>query len=86
MILLQPMPIGGVDILHNKVWKFDAKGSVVGELALPANFSGPPEVVGTERLSTLGIQYGPPVLDANGNIYCWARTPTQYKILKWVWQ
>ncbi len=72
--------------LAKKVRRYGTNGAVVGELTLPANVSGPPEIVGAERLSTLGVQYGPPVLDPNGNVYCWARTGTQYKILKWTWQ
>lgn len=32
------------------------------------------------------VEYGTPVFSNNGDIYCWARTSTEYKILKWAWQ
>ena len=32
------------------------------------------------------IEYGEPQISPAGNIYCWARTKTEYKILKWTWQ
>ena len=32
------------------------------------------------------IEYGEPIASLAGNIYCWARTKTEYKILKWTWQ
>jgi len=34
----------------------------------------------------LGIEYGEPVVSPFGDLYCWARTKTHYKILKWTWQ
>jgi hypothetical protein len=30
-------------------------------------------------------QYGDPVIGPDGSIYCWMRSETQYKILKWTW-
>lgn len=32
------------------------------------------------------IEYGRPVVSPNGDIYCWARTKSLYKILKWAWK
>lgn len=32
------------------------------------------------------IEYGEPIVSSRGDIYCWARTETEYKILKWAWQ
>jgi hypothetical protein len=32
------------------------------------------------------IEYGEPIVSPAGDIYCWARTKTEYKILKWTWQ
>jgi hypothetical protein len=34
----------------------------------------------------LGIEYGEPIISPLGDLYCWARTKTHYKILKWTWQ
>ena len=30
-------------------------------------------------------QYGDPVVGPDGSIYCWMRSETHYKILKWTW-
>ena len=32
------------------------------------------------------IEYGEPIVSPAGDIYCWARSKTEYKILKWTWQ
>jgi len=32
------------------------------------------------------IAYGEPIVSPLGDLYCWARTKTHYKILKWTWQ
>jgi hypothetical protein len=32
------------------------------------------------------IEYGEPIVSSGGDIYCWARTETEYKILKWTWE
>jgi hypothetical protein len=32
------------------------------------------------------IEYGEPIISPLGDLYCWARTKTEYKILKWIWQ
>jgi hypothetical protein len=32
------------------------------------------------------IEYGEPVISRAGDLYCWARTKTEYRILKWTWQ
>jgi hypothetical protein len=32
------------------------------------------------------MEYGEPLVSSSGDVYAWARTKTQYKILKWTWQ
>jgi len=32
------------------------------------------------------MEYGEPIISPTGDLYCWARTKTEYKILKWTWQ
>lgn len=44
---------------------------------LTAYFNWKPSVI---------VEYGIPVVSNSGDIYCWARTKTDYKILKWTWQ
>jgi hypothetical protein len=44
------------------------------------------KTVGIEKLETLIKEYGDPVVGPDGNIYCWMRSETHYKILKWSWK
>lgn len=34
---------------------------------------------------TIRLEYGPPKIFDNGEIYCWARNKSSYRILRWTW-
>jgi hypothetical protein len=76
------------------VCKFDQSGTLLGRWDRPKDKvgldpSGPePSTLppGIDVFKIVNEGYGPPILDVNGNIYTWMRTPTNYKILKWTWQ
>jgi hypothetical protein len=46
----------------------------------------PEEVNEPAPRQEIKIEYGEPIISPTGDLYCWARTPTEYKILKWTWQ
>lgn len=69
------------------VARFDNKGNEIARLLIPKNQYNTisPGGGGFEAKIEIIAEYGHPVLDIHGNVYCWMRTPTNYKILKWTW-
>lgn len=38
-----------------------------------------------EPFITVIAEFGSPIIDPNGNVYSWKRTPAEYSVLKWTW-
>ncbi len=68
-----------------EVYKINSCGRVLGTLLMPNDKKHVVAEIGPETIEELEIQYGSPVIVHNGDIYCWARTPDNYSILKWTW-
>ena len=68
------------------VEKFSPCGKLLGRLDMPEAkaFAGD-KIPGEEQYVFIHDEYGAPVVDVNGNVYTWKRTPTKYSILKWTW-
>ena len=72
-----------------EVARYNNKGREVANLKLPKDKLkriSSPDIPKNEVYTEIIEQYGSPVLDSQGNVYCWMRTPTHYKILKWTWK
>ena len=69
------------------VEKFSPCGKLIGRLDMPEKkaFAGD-KIPGEEQYVFIHDEYGAPVVDVNGNIYAWKKSPTKYSILKWTWQ
>lgn len=78
-----------VEVTAYKVSKYNTSGREVGELNMPiSEFEPmPPEFADYPTWNHVPVvEYGEPTVAQNGDIYCWARTKTEYKILKWTWK
>jgi len=81
---------GNLNVIFNetkKVRRYDAGGEIMGELVLPKDsYQDIPRGAGVEPKTILNAQYGNPIIGLDGSVYCWMRSETHYKILKWTWQ
>lgn len=75
-----------LDINYFVVFLFSGCGTYLGEIKLPYSNSGYVFIDGKlKHDSSLEVEYGPPVIGPNGDVYAWKRTPDTYSILKWEW-
>jgi hypothetical protein len=71
------------------VARFNDKGKEIANLELPEDKikrTPRPDDPGWGEDIDIIAEYGPPILDIHGNVYCWMRSKTHYKILKWTWK
>jgi hypothetical protein len=81
--------VGDEDVTAYRVHKYNACSKKVAMLDMPrSSFEPmPPSAVDMPTWKPAPImEYGEPLVAPNGDIYAWARTKTEYKILKWTWQ
>lgn len=79
----------GEEIISYRVHKYNMCNKEVSVLDMPKSEYKPmpPEASNLPTWKPVPIiEYGEPIVSSSGDIYCWARTETQYKILKWTWQ
>ena len=80
--------VGNELITSYKVHKYSKCGKEVSVLNIPRSQyeAMPPEASNYPTWKPVPImEYGEPLVSGSGDVYTWARTKTQYKILKWTW-
>jgi hypothetical protein len=80
--------VGEEEYISYKVDKYNKCSKKVSVLNLPRS-QYEPMPPSAENMPTWKpvpiMEYGEPLVAPNGDIYAWARTKTEYKILKWTW-
>lgn len=72
-----------------KVHRYDICKEDISIFTMPLSLfePTPPEALNRPTwISDPIIEYGEPIISNNGDLYCWARTKDEYRILKWTWQ
>jgi len=75
-------------IVSYRVHKYTLCGKEISVLALPLSQYEPMPDWAHDAPTWVPVpvmEYGEPLVSSAGDIYAWARTKTQYKILKWTW-
>jgi len=74
-------------ISYKFIERFNTSGEVIDILIIPKDQKNitRPAGGGFEEITELVVQYGQPVLAANGDIYTWNRTPNEFSIIKWIY-
>jgi len=67
------------------VYMINPCGQILGQMQIPKDKGHIIQQLGAEPVGELDYEYGNPLIDANGNVFTWKRTPDKYRILKWTW-
>ncbi len=77
-------PPGNTVRQNYRVVRIDKCGNPNLMIDLPENEYA--QTSAKDSSSSVVKEYGSPQISPFGDIYCWARTESEYKILKWTWQ
>ena len=68
------------------VWRFNQCGKEIAELTIPSGDKESVPIQGSGgRTLALDVDYGPPIVARNGDVYAWRKTDFKYSIVKWTW-
>jgi len=80
---------GNEEIIRYKLYRYDrcSEEAVIFNMPISEYEPMPPQASNLPTWIPVPIiEYGEPIISPSGDLYCWARTKTEYKILKWTWQ
>ena len=80
--------VGEEETTSYKVHKYNKCSKKISTLSMPRSQYEPMPPEAAEHPTWVPVpvmEYGEPLVAPNGEVYAWARTKTQYKILKWTW-
>jgi len=81
---------GDEEIISHRVYRYDRCSNEAVIFSMPKSEYEPrppaEKKIALEWQPSIIMEYGEPVISPTSDLYCWARTPAEYKILKWTWQ